>query len=128
MQPLRCAQGVWILGADLILACSSQQQLRRLDSRSEHKILVQGPGQQVAGAGGAAPGPANGGAHAAGAGAGARPAAPTAGAGAGPTGRARPRGFVQEMQALVVGFFTSLLPGDKLKGFFFYEPLRDIVL
>jgi len=34
-----------------------------------------------------------------------------AGGVAGQTGPMRPRGVVQEIQALVVGFFTSLMPG-----------------
>ncbi|CAL8469004.1 g8545 [Coccomyxa elongata] len=72
------------------------------------------PGQHDAGLGGAGaaaavPAAANGNAPAAAAGAaGAPPAAPAAAAVAGPH---RPRGLVQELQALVVGFFTSLLPG-----------------
>lgn len=71
----------------------------------------------MGGAAAAGPAPADGGAPAAAAGAGARPVAPAAAAAAGQTGQARPRGFVQEMQALVVGFFTSLLPGDTLQRF-----------
>ena len=38
--------------------------------------------------------------------------ADVAGRGAGQTGPARPRGVLQEIQALVLGFFTSLMPGD----------------
>lgn len=33
------------------------------------------------------------------------------GAAAGQEGPVRPQGLLQEMQALVVGFFTSLMPG-----------------
>ncbi|BDA42997.1 hypothetical protein COCOBI_04-0050 [Coccomyxa sp. Obi] len=72
------------------------------------------PGQQDPGLGGAAapaaaPAAANGNAPAAAAGAaGAPPAVPAA---AGVAAPQRPRGLVQELQALVVGFFTSLLPG-----------------
>jgi hypothetical protein len=71
----------------------------------------------MGGAAAAGPAPANGGAPAAAAGAGARPVAPAAAAAAGQMGQARPRGFVQEMQALIIGFFTSLLPGDTLQRF-----------
>ena len=34
------------------------------------------------------------------------------GRGTGQTGPVRPRGVLQEIQALVVGFFTSLMPGE----------------
>lgn len=76
---------------------------------------AQEPGQHDAGIGGAGaaaavPAAANGNAAPAAA-AGAPPAAPAAAAVAGPH---RPRGLVQELQALVVGFFTSLLPGESV--------------
>ncbi len=89
--------------------------------RAQAKLIglyVQGPGQQNHGEGGAAAAaqPAAG-----------APAAAAAGGqqGAGPVGR--PRGFVQEVQALFVGFFTSLLPGEGL-GFFHLQRVCIYIL
>lgn len=39
---------------------------------------------------------------------------PAAAAGAATPAPGRPRGLVQELQALVIGFFTSLLPGSRI--------------